>query len=170
MRSTAIGDLDSILYFIQRAHDENTLKNMDFPYPDWAAHWDEVGRGGGLYNAILFVTAQYGQQTLSLWALRGVLPRSRRLLSPLEVAAKKGYWGIVRFLLEEGAEANSKVLGGVAKSGWIKVVQLLVDEGVAVWPCSCGFGGNAEAFEEFVKRGHIDLVRFSLENGFDVDK
>jgi hypothetical protein len=104
----------------------------------------------------------------------------RNIFSPLEIAAKRGYLGLVRYLLDEGAKPTQTALKQAARLGWLDVTRKLLDAGVYLWPLkrqpypdsrgnfwisapNCGFYD----FPEIVRRGHVDIARLYLQRGFD---
>lgn len=143
LRATAVCNYEAVVGLIARARNASNQPQDEEEQPGFLCNTVSF------YNAMLCVAAYHGSEKLvryavehgaaldckpgwQLWGIRGILPK-RNPFTPLEVAAKRGHWSIVRLLLNKGAPATSKALGEAAKAGWIRVAQTLIDEGVKVY-------------------------------------
>ncbi|KAL3443138.1 ankyrin repeat-containing domain protein [Aspergillus insuetus] len=92
---------------------------------------------------------------------------------PLTLAARHGNESVVRFLLQHGADVDSKdhfgrtALSNAAHTGHLSIVRILVDHGADLDHLDSHT--KATPTESAIKAGHTEIVRFLLESGAVVD-
>ncbi|KAF2016471.1 ankyrin [Aaosphaeria arxii CBS 175.79] len=87
----------------------------------------------------------------------------------LELAAKCGQYNVVCYLLTRGATPTTQALGEAARRGWLRISQTLIDAGISVYPCRDGSYGYMELMAHVIRRGHTEIVRLFLDNGFGAE-
>jgi ankyrin repeat protein len=90
--------------------------------------------------------------------------------SVLEGAARKGYEGIVKLLLERGAtlrpRRKANPLIQAIRGGWPRIVQMLIDYGAEVNPSAVVNDPNpSNTLVTAVERGDVEMVKLLLVNG-----
>ncbi|KAL3492143.1 ankyrin repeat-containing domain protein [Aspergillus germanicus] len=92
---------------------------------------------------------------------------------PLTLAAKHGNESVVRFLLQHGADVDSKdhfgrtALANAAHTGHLSIVRILVDHGADLEDLDSHTKATPTEFA--IRAGHTEIVRFLLESGAVVD-
>jgi ankyrin repeat protein len=92
---------------------------------------------------------------------------------PLTLAAKYGNESVVRFLLQHGADVDSKdhfgrtALANAAHTGHLSIVRILVDHGADLDDLDSHTKATPTEFA--IRAGHTEIVRFLLESGAVVD-
>jgi hypothetical protein len=200
LRATAIGNFTTVVDYMSRLRnlppETKTPEELKMPLHSWSATRADEEGFQNLLNCILYVAADHGHLELAFYAVSngastnsrpswsifdiGGVVHGRNIFSPLEIAAKRGYLGLVRYLLDEGGKPTQIALKQAARLGWLDVTRKLLDAGVYLWPLkrqpqpdrrgnfwisapNCGFYD----FPEIVRRGHVDIARLYLQRGFD---
>ncbi|KAF2119036.1 hypothetical protein BDV96DRAFT_596825 [Lophiotrema nucula] len=173
LRAVAIGDLEATCDLLNLSRMVHRDIHAGLPFADWAQSKEDAYSGGGLFNAVLFVACYHGQEELasyaikndadvnctpgrSVWGVRGVLPSTRTISSPIETAAGRGNNTVVRLLHKHGATATPTALGEAAKRGWIVVASTLLRAGAKL-PYSTA--ENDALLRNVVERGHMNMVK-----------
>jgi ankyrin repeat protein len=130
-----------------------------------------------LQDAILLVAAVHGHKEVVQAALdNGANPNTLahpvlNCCTPLDAAVKYGHEEVVRLLLARGANQRAhrmaRPLIHAARNGWLRIAQILIDDGAEVNPV--GKGIHETPLIAAVKRGRADMVQLLLENGAELN-
>lgn len=83
----------------------------------------------------------------------------------LHQASRRGYSGLVKYLLDHGAIADDKALDGAARSGQNNIVKMMLDHGVSAITKT----GKTSAAESAAGNGCFETLKMLLERGALVD-
>ncbi|KAH7028740.1 ankyrin repeat-containing domain protein [Microdochium trichocladiopsis] len=126
----------------------------------------------GLQHIVELLVLEYGADV-------NFTPRLSVRYTPLQLAAKCGHSGIVRWLLEHGARANSPVnhyyhgmtaLYLAAMGGYCGIMEMLINAGADLNDQRFGLSRKTArtALEIAALYGRINAVQLLLDSGFDI--
>ena len=167
------GDLSLVVYAALK--DPNSIHTLgDLPL--------QLANQGGYYDIMKFLISKgsivnVNNGTILIWnCAHGTFDIVKFLVehgadihsqedAPIRWAAKGNKIDMVKYLIEKGANIhpkNEEVLRWFSKKGDVEMVKYLIGQGAIPNP-------ESRAVEEAINGGHLNLVQYFLENGFDTE-